>query len=196
MVPDGGETQNTTGVKPTALSKCKPLPPFFLGKKMSGIQSLPPVTDCVLITQMRRISQICRALYNQGGPAQCDFSQTYGHAPAHSHKDSRYVKCTVPHWTKECTRPKDLEGKSLFVLVGESQRGEELAGCPLRRQLVRPAQSIPLGEDIQTIMSVLRVVKGAGFAESATDFRKAQRGEDRLAVILRHQDLLIQLETL
>ncbi|GBP38915.1 hypothetical protein EVAR_95664_1 [Eumeta japonica] len=53
-------------------------------------------------------------------------------------------------------------------------------------------QNMPLRDDIKTIMSVLRVVKGAGFA----DFRRALTGEDRLAVILAHQDLLAKLQSL
>ncbi|GBP82764.1 RNA-directed DNA polymerase from mobile element jockey [Eumeta japonica] len=38
----------------------------------------------------------------------------------------------------------------------------------------------PLGEDILTIMSMLRVVKSPEFAQLAADFRKARSGEDRL----------------
>ncbi|GBP14941.1 hypothetical protein EVAR_6594_1 [Eumeta japonica] len=52
----------------------------------------------------------------------------------------------------------------------------------------------PLGEDILTIISMLRVVKRPEFAQLAADFRKARSGEDRLMVILRHQDLLNRLE--
>ncbi|GBP90998.1 hypothetical protein EVAR_69887_1 [Eumeta japonica] len=52
----------------------------------------------------------------------------------------------------------------------------------------------PLGEDILTIMSMLRVVKSPEFAQLAADFRKARSGEDRLMAILRHQDLLNRLE--
>ncbi|GBP55026.1 Nucleic-acid-binding protein from transposon X-element [Eumeta japonica] len=52
----------------------------------------------------------------------------------------------------------------------------------------------PLGEDILTIMSMLRMVKSPEFAQLAADFRKARSGEDRLMVILRHQDLLNRLE--
>ncbi|GBP92954.1 Nucleic-acid-binding protein from transposon X-element [Eumeta japonica] len=52
----------------------------------------------------------------------------------------------------------------------------------------------PLGEDILTIMSMLRVVKSPEFAQLAADFQKARSGEDRLMVILRHQDLLNRLE--
>ncbi|GBP48359.1 Nucleic-acid-binding protein from transposon X-element [Eumeta japonica] len=52
----------------------------------------------------------------------------------------------------------------------------------------------PLGEDILTIMSMLRVVKSPEFAQLVVDFRRARSGEDRLMVILRHQDLLNSLE--
>ncbi|GBP45127.1 hypothetical protein EVAR_33232_1 [Eumeta japonica] len=52
----------------------------------------------------------------------------------------------------------------------------------------------PLAEDILTIMSMLKVVKSPEFAQLAADFRIARSGEDRLTVILRHQDLLNRLE--
>ncbi|GBP96933.1 Nucleic-acid-binding protein from transposon X-element [Eumeta japonica] len=52
----------------------------------------------------------------------------------------------------------------------------------------------PLGEDILTIMSMLKVIKSPEFAQLAADFRQARSGEDRLTVILRHQDLLNRLE--
>ncbi|GBP94600.1 Probable RNA-directed DNA polymerase from transposon BS [Eumeta japonica] len=53
---------------------------------------------------------------------------------------------------------------------------------------------IRFGEDILTIISMLRVVKSPEFAQLAADFRKARSGEDRLKVILRHQYLLNRLE--
>ncbi|GBP24825.1 hypothetical protein EVAR_14158_1 [Eumeta japonica] len=38
----------------------------------------------------------------------------------------------------------------------------------------------PLGEDILTIMSMLKVIKSPEFAQLAADFRQARSGEDRL----------------
>ncbi|GBP66346.1 hypothetical protein EVAR_88456_1 [Eumeta japonica] len=57
-------------------------------------------------------------------------------------------------------------------------------------------KSNTLGEDIKSVMAILRLVKSEGFAELASDFRRARTGEDRLAVILSHQDILSQLESL
>ncbi|GBP52841.1 hypothetical protein EVAR_39004_1 [Eumeta japonica] len=53
-----------------------------------------------------------------------------------------------------------------------------------------------LDEDIKSVMSILFLVKSEGFAELASDCRRARTGEDRLAVILSHQDILSQLQSL
>ncbi|GBP78127.1 hypothetical protein EVAR_59921_1 [Eumeta japonica] len=84
--------------------------------------------------------------------------------------------------------------------VGTAPESAKIIAChvlplpPFNSQAVN--QSTPLGDDIKTIMSILRVVKSAGFAELASDFRRARTKEDRLAVILAHQDLLAKLESL
>ncbi|GBP88952.1 Nucleic-acid-binding protein from transposon X-element [Eumeta japonica] len=53
--------------------------------------------------------------YKKGGPGQCHRCQNYGHAAAHCYAQPRCVKCTVPHWTKECTRTRESE-ENLHVL--------------------------------------------------------------------------------
>ncbi|GBP81566.1 hypothetical protein EVAR_52465_1 [Eumeta japonica] len=57
-------------------------------------------------------------------------------------------------------------------------------------------QNTPLGDDIKMIISDLRVVKSVGFAELVSNFHRARTGEDRLAVILAHDNLLAKLESL
>ncbi|GBP96211.1 hypothetical protein EVAR_70468_1 [Eumeta japonica] len=103
------------------------------------------------------------------------------------------------------------ENVSRPLLALPPTRGEETAlrgrtgigkqNRPPRAGLYHPttklsSQNMPLGDNIKTIMSVLRVVKSAGFAELASDFRRARTGEDRLAVMLAHQNLLTKLESL
>ncbi|GBP02055.1 Nucleic-acid-binding protein from transposon X-element [Eumeta japonica] len=168
------------------------------------------------------------------------------HAAAHCYAQPRCVKCTVPHWTKECTRTRSLKKtfirtdivkptrklppvnntKNYPTLVNKNNvtpsAGEfQPAPVPVRNAWFRnqppraapeptkgstrpkPSGSAPvndksntLGEDIKSVMAILRLVKSEGFAELASDFRRARTGEDRLAVILSHQDILSQLESL
>ncbi|GBP46716.1 RNA-directed DNA polymerase from mobile element jockey [Eumeta japonica] len=49
--------------------------------------------------------------YKKGGPGQCHRCQNYGHAAVHCYAQPRCVKCTVPHWTKECTRTRESDDK-------------------------------------------------------------------------------------
>ncbi|GBP43256.1 hypothetical protein EVAR_39314_1 [Eumeta japonica] len=50
-----------------------------------------------------------------------------------------------------------------------------------------------LGEDKNTIMSILQVVRTAEVSELAAKFRKAKHGVDRLRIILENQDLIISV---
>ncbi|GBP33247.1 hypothetical protein EVAR_5200_1 [Eumeta japonica] len=52
----------------------------------------------------------------------------------------------------------------------------------------------PFGEDVLTIISVLRVVKRPEFAQLAAYFKKARSRKYRLMVNLSHQDVLKRLE--
>ncbi|GBP82985.1 Nucleic-acid-binding protein from transposon X-element [Eumeta japonica] len=150
--------------------------------------------------------------YKKGGPGQCHRCQNYGHAAAHCYAQPRCVKCTVPHWTKECTRTRESEGKPSCefqpapVPVRNAWFRNQPRGPPEPTKgstCPKPSGSAPvndksntLGEDIKSVMAILRLVKSEGFAELASDFRRARTGEDRLAVILSHQDILSQLESL
>ncbi|GBP44053.1 Nucleic-acid-binding protein from transposon X-element [Eumeta japonica] len=49
--------------------------------------------------------------YKRGMPSQCHRCQLYGHAAANCFAQPRYVKCLVPHWTKDCDRSKESGGK-------------------------------------------------------------------------------------
>ncbi|GBP87561.1 Nucleic-acid-binding protein from transposon X-element [Eumeta japonica] len=53
-----------------------------------------------------------------------------------------------------------------------------------------------LGEDINTIMSILQVVRGAEVANLAAKFRRVKNGVDRLKIILENQILINKLENL
>ncbi|GBP38914.1 hypothetical protein EVAR_95663_1 [Eumeta japonica] len=53
-----------------------------------------------------------------------------------------------------------------------------------------------LGEDINTIMSILQVTKSAEVGELASKFRKAKQGIDRLRIILENQEFINKLENM
>ncbi|GBP42660.1 hypothetical protein EVAR_87211_1 [Eumeta japonica] len=58
------------------------------------------------------------------------------------------------------------------------------------------AAASALGKDINTIMSILQVVRSAEVADLAAKFRRAKHGVDRLQIILENQDLINKLENL
>ncbi|GBP44860.1 Nucleic-acid-binding protein from transposon X-element [Eumeta japonica] len=58
------------------------------------------------------------------------------------------------------------------------------------------AAASALGEDINTIMSILQVVRSAEVADLAAKFRRAKHGVDRLQIILENQELINRLENL
>ncbi|GBP72953.1 hypothetical protein EVAR_41171_1 [Eumeta japonica] len=57
-------------------------------------------------------------------------------------------------------------------------------------------EAMTLGEDINTIMSILQVVKSAEVVDLAVKFRKTRHGVDRLRIILENQELISKLERL
>ncbi|GBP81659.1 RNA-directed DNA polymerase from mobile element jockey [Eumeta japonica] len=64
-----------------------------------------------------------------GIPGQCHRCQLYGHAVTNCHAPPRCVKCLDPHWTKECTRTRDSEGKPACCNCG-SDHTANYGGCP------------------------------------------------------------------
>ncbi|GBP27278.1 Tyrosine-protein kinase receptor torso [Eumeta japonica] len=52
------------------------------------------------------------------------------------------------------------------------------------------------GEDMKTIMSIIQLVKGAEVSKVATDWRSARSGEERLAVLIQHHELVSRLANL
>ncbi|GBP86552.1 Nucleic-acid-binding protein from transposon X-element [Eumeta japonica] len=69
------------------------------------------------------------APYKKGIPGQCHRCQLYGHAATNCHAPPRCVKCLDPHWTKECTRTRDSEGKPACCNCG-SDHTANYGGCP------------------------------------------------------------------
>ncbi|GBP62452.1 Histone H3 [Eumeta japonica] len=130
--------------------------------------------------------------YKKGGPGQCHRCQNYGHAAAHCYAQPRCVKCTVPHWTKECTRTRESEGKPSceFQPAPVPVRNAWFRNQPPRAApeptkgstRPKPSGSAPVNdksntlEDIKSVMAILRLVKSEGFAELASDFRRAGLG--------------------
>ncbi|GBP96589.1 hypothetical protein EVAR_87709_1 [Eumeta japonica] len=94
------------------------------------------------------------------------------HAAAHCYAQPRCVKCTVPHWTKECTA-QESEGKPSCefqpapVPVRNAWfRNQPRAPEPTKVHRPKPSGSAPvndksntLGEDIKSVMAILRLVK-------------------------------------
>ncbi|GBP67549.1 Nucleic-acid-binding protein from transposon X-element [Eumeta japonica] len=69
------------------------------------------------------------APYKKGIPGQCHRCQLYGHAATNCHAPPRCVKCLDPHWTKECSRTRDSEGKPACCNCGSDHTANS-GGCP------------------------------------------------------------------
>ncbi|GBP58952.1 hypothetical protein EVAR_97325_1 [Eumeta japonica] len=148
---------------------------------------------------------IVEAPYKRGIPGQCHRCRLYGHAAANCHAQPRCVKCLVSHWIKDCNRSKETGGIRVRVSP-EAAGGDEFRPAPpstinpwnklpkkatshqqVRETTVRESPksssfqtgttASALGEDINTIMSILQVVKSVEVAELASKFRKAKHGE-------------------
>ncbi|GBP39233.1 hypothetical protein EVAR_22637_1 [Eumeta japonica] len=165
------------------------------------------------------------APHKKGGPGQCHRCQLYGHAAANCHADPRCVKCLVPHWTRECPRtppPRDLNNFPDLAgnkptpaaasrpvsnpWVNQSPRchrgppGTVWRSCPPRATRVAPASATAgttsFGDDIQTVMSILRAVKSSEISEFARDFRACSNVEEKLMVLVRYHHLMVKLESI
>ncbi|GBP93801.1 hypothetical protein EVAR_62862_1 [Eumeta japonica] len=90
-------------------------------------------------------------------------------------------------------RTRTVPQKSAPRAAPEPTRAPPVRSPPGRLQLTI---NLILGEDIKSVMAILRLVKSEGFAELASDFRRGKDWGGRLAVILSHQDILSQLESL
>ncbi|GBP89501.1 Nucleic-acid-binding protein from transposon X-element [Eumeta japonica] len=84
----------------------------------------------------KKLANVCglsgitvEAPYKKGIPGQCHRCQLYGHAATNCHAPPRCVKCLDPHWTKECSRTRDSEGKPACCNCG-SDHTANYGGCP------------------------------------------------------------------
>ncbi|GBP89461.1 Nucleic-acid-binding protein from transposon X-element [Eumeta japonica] len=84
----------------------------------------------------KKLANVCglsgitvEAPYKKGIPGQCHRCQLYGHAATNCHAPPRCVKCLDPHWTKECSRTRDSEGKPACCNC-ESDHTANYGGCP------------------------------------------------------------------
>ncbi|GBP16275.1 hypothetical protein EVAR_93642_1 [Eumeta japonica] len=141
-------------------------------------------------------------------PGQYHRCQLYGHAALNCHAQLRWIKCPVPHWTKECNRIKEAGDEPLCCNCGQKHTYRKLRAqqekVPLpardttRRECSKPTSvsrsagnaSSALGEVISTIMSILQVVRSAEIFDLEAKFRKTKHGVDRLKIILDNQDLI------
>ncbi|GBP67506.1 RNA-directed DNA polymerase from mobile element jockey [Eumeta japonica] len=184
---------------------------------------------CKNLSKVCGLSGITVEPPKKGRPGQCHRCQNYEHAAAHCYAQPRCVKCTVLHWTKECTRTRKSDSKPSYVLCGGNHTanyrcprapkfikhtrrtdkvrstrksppanniqnyptlGNKTKGTPSASEF-RPApgstrlkpsgsalvndkspKGYSLGEDIKSVISILRLVKSEGFAELASDFRR------------------------
>ncbi|GBP76283.1 hypothetical protein EVAR_54970_1 [Eumeta japonica] len=127
---------------------------------------------------------------------------------APGHAQPRYVKCPVPHWTKECNRTKEAGDEPSCCNCGQKHT-PNYGGCPRRadptkqltdtiardtiwRECPKPSR-IPrsagtaasaFGKDSSTIMAIFQVVRNAEVSNLTAKFRKATHGIDRLKIIL------------
>ncbi|GBP83588.1 hypothetical protein EVAR_49079_1, partial [Eumeta japonica] len=85
---------------------------------------------------------------------------------------TRYINCLVPRWTKDCNSTKEAGGKPACSNCSQEHTanyGRTTASA--------------LREDINTITSILQVVKSAEVDELASKCGKTKPGVDRLRII-------------
>ncbi|GBP26170.1 hypothetical protein EVAR_74932_1 [Eumeta japonica] len=58
------------------------------------------------------------------------------------------------------------------------------------------AGTTSFGDDIQTVMSILRAVKSSEISEFARDFRACSNVEEKLMVLVRYHHLMVKLESI
>ncbi|GBP31288.1 hypothetical protein EVAR_31413_1 [Eumeta japonica] len=67
---------------------------------------------------------------------------------------------------------------------------------PSVRSVPIPDSAAAFAADIQTVMSVLRVIKSSEIAEFARDIRSSRNNEEKLFVLVKHHHLLVKLESI
>ncbi|GBP35568.1 hypothetical protein EVAR_17430_1 [Eumeta japonica] len=166
------------------------------------------------------------APHKKGGPGQCHRCQLYGHAAANCHADPRCVKCLVPHWTRECPRTPPPRDIITSPILRETNQPPAAASRPVSNPWGKPKPTLPpraapgpsgeavrreppvslpasatagttsFGDDIQTVMSILRAVKSSEISEFARDFRACSNVEEKLMVLVRYHHLMVKLESI
>ncbi|GBP78853.1 hypothetical protein EVAR_81115_1 [Eumeta japonica] len=76
--------------------------------------------------------------------------------------------------------------------VGEAVRREPPVSLPASAT----AGTSSFGDDIQTVMSILRAVKSSEISEFARDFRACSNVEEKLMVLVRYHHLMVKLESI
>ncbi|GBP81165.1 hypothetical protein EVAR_25091_1 [Eumeta japonica] len=75
---------------------------------------------------------------------------------------------------------------------GEAVRREPPVSLPASAT----AGTSSFGDDIQTVMSILRAVKSSEISEFARDFRACSNVEEKLMVLVRYHHLMVKLESI
>ncbi|GBP66309.1 Nucleic-acid-binding protein from transposon X-element [Eumeta japonica] len=100
-----------------------------ISRSSTGIQWVTTAPGTAKAGGTASASKTVEAPYKRGIPGQCYRCQLYGHAATNCHAPPRCVKCLDPHWTKECTRTRDSEGKPACCNCG-SDHTANYGGCP------------------------------------------------------------------
>ncbi|GBP08290.1 Nucleic-acid-binding protein from transposon X-element [Eumeta japonica] len=75
---------------------------------------------------------------------------------------------------------------------GEAVRREPLVSPPASAT----ADTLSFGDDIETVMSILRAVKSSEISEFARDFRACSNVEEKLMVLVKYHHLMVKLESI
>ncbi|GBP24398.1 hypothetical protein EVAR_19273_1 [Eumeta japonica] len=99
-------------------------------------------------------------------------------------------------------RPYRNDGRFQGVPLIDPRAAPGPSGEAVRRE---PPVSLPasatagttsFGDDIQTMMSILRAVKSSEISEFARDFRACSNVEEKLMVLVRYHHLMVKLESI
>ncbi|GBP26651.1 hypothetical protein EVAR_18289_1 [Eumeta japonica] len=90
--------------------------------------------------------------------------------------------------------------KNTLVHSAQGRSGTVRRSCPPRATRVAPrfqtAGTSSFGDDIQTVMSILRAVKSSEISEFARDFQACSNVEEKLMVLVRYHHLMVKLESI
>ncbi|GBP32503.1 Nucleic-acid-binding protein from transposon X-element [Eumeta japonica] len=127
----------------------------------------------------------CKRTKDSGDIPECVNCNSEGHPASYKGCPKAPTSLKIQPVTKKLLAnppPQSFSNKNFPALFGKTPRaarGYPRAPKPASAKQTETSAGL-LGEDILTIMSMLRVVESPEFAQLAANFRKARSGEDRL----------------